>query len=230
MLLLPAPQPSLLLRKQCLSHRERSISAAFPVFSSLHKLRKNAIPQDFERVLNTLPPICRFQFALPRGARLSCGQSCVCSGRFQFALPRGERLQLTVCAGQEAKFQFALPRGERRKCPCKPAKRTLFQFALPRGERRRRGGALRTPPRFQFALPRGERRFACRHRTATGGFNSRSRVESDSALLLQCRCDQRFNSRSRVGSDHSADFSSGKFSCFNSRSRVGSDTTGNATI
>ena len=208
MLLLPAPQPSLLLRKQCLSHRERSISAAFPVFSSLHKLRKNAIPQDFERVLNTLPPICRFQFALPRG----------------------ERLQQTVCACQEAKFQFALPRGERRKCPCKPAKRTLFQFALPRGERRRRGGALRTPPRFQFALPRGERRFACRHRTATGGFNSRSRVESDSALLLQCRCDQRFNSRSRVGSDHSADFSSGKFSCFNSRSRVGSDTTGNATI
>ena len=53
----------------------------------------------------------------------------------------------------------------------------------------------------QFALPRGERRRRGERCAPRPGSNSRSRVESDSALLLQCRCDQRFNSRSCVGSD-----------------------------
>ena len=54
---------------------------------------------------------------------------------------------------------------------------------------------------FQFALPRGERQTRGGVAGVVAGFNSRSRVGSDVALILGYRMIRSFNSRSRVGSD-----------------------------
>ena len=78
-----------------------------------------------------------------------------------------------------------------------------FQFALPRGERPRLVVVQRPNPVFQFALPRGERRVLPSFIPRPVSFNSRSRVGSDSSLLLSLLVDCGFNSRSRVGSDGS---------------------------
>ena len=124
-----------------------------------------------------------------------------------------------------------------------------FQFTLPCRERPRRRD-LRLPLRpFQFTLPCRERRemvesgifwmgFNSRSRVgsdsgrgpwrgAAAGFNSRSRVGSDKPLLpLPIPAAKCFNSRSRVGSDSLRRRPECRPPCFNSRSRVGSDTRG----
>ena len=66
---------------------------------------------------------------------------------------------------------------------------TSFQFPLPRGDRHRhRRGTGRTA-RFQFTLPRGERRRWCGGCRGPWGFNSRSRVGSDSPSSKQPSAD-----------------------------------------
>ena len=81
-----------------------------------------------------------FQFALPRGERLTAAQikgngegfnsrsregsdqtaafRAALIASFQFALPRGERLDGRTLYDIDFPFQFALPRGERQNCLC----------------------------------------------------------------------------------------------------------------
>ena len=99
--------------------------------------------------------------------------------------------------------------------------------------------------RFQFTLPHGERRGVIDHLPPKPGFNSRSRMGSDSRVPRGTPASVCFNSRSRMGSD-SAHRAAGERTaafqftlphgerpprsslrsiarCFNSRSRMGSD-------
>ena len=76
---------------------------------------------------------------------------------------------------------------------------------------------------FQFTLPHGERRGANHPALLLDGFNSRSRMGSDSRSGGPCGGGCGFNSRSRMGSDQQVAVKAQLGGGFNSRSRMGSD-------
>ena len=80
-----------------------------------------------------------------------------------------------------------------------------FQFTLPHGERLLRLNAPFRIRQFQFTLPHGERHGAIYGDLHRPGFNSRSRMGSDTRPTTTAATSPGFNSRSRMGSDAPAD-------------------------
>ena len=77
----------------------------------------------------------KFQFALPRGERHTCGKYPTGRQCFNSRSRVGSDLLLFAHIATATMFQFALPRGERRRTLTRNAGDVVFQFALPRGER-----------------------------------------------------------------------------------------------
>ena len=107
--------------------------------------------------------------------------------------------------------------------PAKPEAEAGFQFTLPCRERLVIGHATPYSDGFNSRSRVGSDSTPASPPPSATGFNSRSRVGSDTVLdSYEPRMDG-FNSRSRVGSDSRMRVSTFCASCFNSRSRVGSD-------
>ena len=114
-------------------------------------------------------------------------QSAISNNRFQFALPRGERLSCTRGSTISTGFQFALPRGERLIIPPGKLREQGFNSRSRAGSDRQGYPCLILEVRFQFALPRGERHRSGFTMGRAPGFNSRSRVGSDACQGQSCR-------------------------------------------
>ena len=120
-----------------------------------------------------------FQFTLPRGERLPCGQCIGCRLEFQFTLPRGERRDVAYPLGKYWVFQFTLPRGERRQSVGDDPRAARFNSRSRVGSDRQAGEkvdialvSIHAPA--WGATPSGGERVA-----PSISFNSRSRMGSD---------------------------------------------------
>ncbi len=145
-----------------------------------------------------------FQFTLPRGERQEPTTIKLKSAGFQFTLPRGERRERAEKPLDALEFQFTLPRGERHhghhvRRAFAPVSIHVpawgATFSKPRGTRvvdvsihapawgatsplHCQNGAFV----FQFTLPHGERHGRNEDKIVILGFNSRSRMGSDTTM------------------------------------------------
>ena len=142
-----------------------------------------------------------FQFTLPRGERHSSAAASVLEEAFQFTLPRGERPEFPLrCLRAELCFNSRSRVGSDSSY-CQEVLRQRVSIHAPAWGATCVTGLTIIDCEFQFTLPRGERLNFYNRKPPRMGFNSRSRVGSDSNYLGLPALPRRFNSRSRVGSD-----------------------------
>ena len=141
-----------------------------------------------------------FQFTYPRGVRPRCRSEHSCQVSFQFTHPRGVRLLCAHANYPQGCFNSRTREGCDHTVKSKSGSNTVSIHAPARGATAL-AVSLGVPTGFQFTHPRGVRPQRSPPKTASFGFNSRTREG----------CDRRNRQRRPVGT------------CFNSRTRDGCD-------